>query len=128
MDYLKKGLSFYLYFHKNQLQGGPSWWIYAWFGLLIFFLSIHAPITCDLRFTKIWQSWEFSIIWPYSLLSNREKPFFWENHPPLEMFFPSSENPFCCFYNHFIPVHFPYVNGALGTYLIFSIHITHEGT
>ena len=46
MDYLKKGLSFYLYFHKNQLQGGPSWWIYAWFGLLIFFLSIHAPITC----------------------------------------------------------------------------------
>ena len=35
MDYLKKGLSFYLYFHKNQLQGGPSWWIYAWFRLLI---------------------------------------------------------------------------------------------
>ena len=47
MSYLKKGLSFFLYFHKNQLQGGPSWWIYAWFGLLIFFLSIHAPTTCD---------------------------------------------------------------------------------
>ena len=63
-----------------------------------------------------------------TLVEFREKPLFLENHPTLEMFFLSSENPLCCFYNHFIPVHFPYVNGALGTYLIFSIHITHEGT
>ena len=50
MSYLKKGLSFYLYFYKNQIQEGPCWWIYAWFGLLIFFPSIHAPITCGACF------------------------------------------------------------------------------
>ena len=41
MGYLKKGPRIDLNFHENELQGGPSWWIYAWFCLLIFF-SINA--------------------------------------------------------------------------------------
>ena len=50
--YLKKDLRFFLYFHKNQPQGGPSWWIYAWFGLHIFFLSTHAATTCGPTWTQ----------------------------------------------------------------------------
>ena len=46
--FLKKGLSFFLNFHENQLTRGHIWRIYAWFGLLIFFLLMHVATTCGL--------------------------------------------------------------------------------
>ena len=50
MGYLKKGPRFDLNFHENQLTRGYIWWIYNWFYLLIFFLSIHVAITCERSF------------------------------------------------------------------------------
>ena len=47
MGYLKKGPRFDLNFHENQLTSSYVWLIYAWFCLLIFFLSMHAPTTCE---------------------------------------------------------------------------------
>ena len=43
MSYLKKGPRFDLNFHENQLTRGYSWWIYAWFCLLIFFYQYMLP-------------------------------------------------------------------------------------
>ena len=49
MGYLTKGPRFDLNFHENQLTRGYIWWIYNWFCLLIFFLSMHVPTTCEKR-------------------------------------------------------------------------------
>ena len=41
----QKGLELFLHFNENQVHGGPCSWIYAWFGLHIFFYQyIVSPL------------------------------------------------------------------------------------